>query len=691
MKRSIPRLAPLCLLLCAMMVGAQTTTPRPGGQITPDFRNQDIAIVAEAVGAAIGITFLPDPRVRANVSLTLPTGARPLTNQQFYAMFLSMLGQNGFVAVPAGNNTMKIVPEQNARTMPGNDLPTRTNLAPDEIVTDVLETKNVNGLQVSTVLRSFISQAGQIVPVPGTNSMIITDRAGNVARLKALLARVDQSSNSDIQMIPLENAIASEVARLLTSLLTATPADAGGGGVVPRVQADDRTNSIVVSGDPAQRLRISALASDLDAPVTTGGGTQVFALQYATAADLATTLNAQVTGQATTSGGGGGTAAAGAAAAPSVAANADRNVKIIAHEATNKLIITAPSRQMAALTSIIAELDVPPDQVHIEAIVAEISDRQAADLGVNWAVFSTDGNTNVPISGFISPIAGASLGEVAATVIDVEAVAGAGALPQGATFGVGKLRDTGVSFAAMLRALNTNGITNIVSLPNVTATNNQEAEMKSGQQVPFLTGSYTNTGGGGIGGGGGGNNGSVNPFNTVNREDVGTTLKVTPQIISGNDEVILKIELESSELSGQSGDGGSLITNTRSVKTSVRVRSNSTIVIGGMIKNGSDESETRVPLLSRIPLIGELFRTRTGSREKTNMMVFIQPRILRDAIQSNAETSSREGQLRNAEAEQKDKRKELLPLLPKQENSILPDIGSPPPGVTPTAPAPARP
>ena len=177
----------------------------------------------------------------------------------------------------------------------------------------------------------------------------------------------------------------------------------------------------------------------------------------------------------------------------------------------------------------------------------------------------------------------------------------------------------------------------------------------------------------------------------VNREDVGTTLKVTPQIISGNDEVILKIELESSELSGQSGDAGSLITNTRSVKTSVRVRSNSTIVIGGMIKNGSDESETRVPLLSRIPLLGELFRTRTGSREKTNMMVFIQPRILRDAIQSNAETSARANLLRDAEAEQKNKKKELLPLLPKDDNSMIPDIGPAPPAVTPTAPVSIRP
>jgi general secretion pathway protein D len=594
-----------------------------------------------------------------------------------------MLGQNGFVAMPAGNNVMKIVPEGNARTMPGNDLPATANLAADEIVTDVLETKNVNGLQVSTVLRNFISQAGQIVPVPGTNSMIITDRAGNVARLKRILARVDQSSNSDIQMIPLENAIASEVARLLTSLLTAQPTDAGGGSVVPRVQADDRTNSIVISGDPAQRLRISALASDLDAPVATGGGTQVFSLKYATAEDLAATLNAQVTGQAAATGGGGG--AAGGAAAPSVAANLDRSVKILAHEATNKLIITAPSRQMAALASIIEALDVPPDQVHIEAIVAEISDRQAADLGVNWAVFSTDENTNVPIMGFNAPVAGAGLGEVAATVVDVESVIAAGALPKGATFGIGRLKDTGVSFAAMLRAVRTEGNDNIVSLPNVTATNNQEAIMKSGQKVPFVTGQYTNTGNGGGGGGG-----SVNPFTTVNRQDVGTTLTVTPQIIAGNDEVILKIELVSSELSGQAGDAGSLITNERSVTTQVRVRSGGTIVIGGMIKSDSGNSTTRVPFLSRIPFFGELFKVRSGQRNKTNMMVFIQPKILRDAIQANAETAAKYNDLRDQVEKQRDK-KELLPLLPRDREPGLPELGPPPPAMSPTAPAPARP
>ncbi len=227
----------------------------------------------------------------------------------------------------------------------------------------------------------------------------------------------------------------------------------------------------------------------------------------------------------------------------------------------------------------------------------------------------------------------------------------------------------------MLRAVKTEGNNNIVSLPNVTTTNNLEAEMTSGQQVPFLTNQVTNTGAGL-----GGNNGLA-LANSVQRQKVGTTLKVTPQIISETDEVILKIELTSSELSGKSGDAGSLITNERTVKTSVRACSGCTIVIGGMIKNDNDNSETRVPLLSKIPLIGELFRTRSGTREKSNMMIFIQPRILRDAVQANAETSARYNTLRDAEAKQK-ARSELLPLLKKDSEPALPELGPPPAPVT---------
>jgi general secretion pathway protein D len=681
MKRFNSRLAPLCLLACAAMVGAQTA-PRPGFY-TPNFQNQDIATVADAVGAAIGKTFIPDPRVRANISMSIPTGAPQLSAQQFYNMFLAVLAQNGFSVVPAGGNTLKIVPEQNARSMPGNDLPTGGNLAPDDVVTEVLEVKNISVNSAAQTLRQFMSQgAGQIAPMPGTPYMIVTDRAANVARIRKLLARVDQSPSISDQVVPLQNALASEVVKSLTPLLQAQPADAASGTAPPKVQADDRTSIIIVSGDAAQRLRITALIEAFDAPVSAGSGVEVVELKYALATDLATTLTAYVNGTSATATGGAG--AAGGAAAPSIAANADRSTKITAHEATNKLIITAAPRSLVILKDIIAALDIPPDQVLIEAIVAELTDTQAADLGVNWAVFSNDSNTSVPISGFISPVAGASIVNAAAAVIDVEATIAAGGLPQGATFGVGNIKDTGVSFAAMLRAINTDANNNIVSLPKVTATNNQEAEMKSGQQVPFVTGQYTNTGATN------GGSSTVNPFTTVNREDVGTTLKVTPQIIADNDEVILKIDLVSSELTRDSGDAGSRITNTRSVKTNVRVRSGGMIVIGGMIKNNSQKSETRVPLLSRIPFFGELFRTRGGNQQKTNMMVFIQPKILRDAIQANAETAILYNGVRDGQQVQ-GARKELIPVLPRNSTPILPEMPPVPPAVTPTAPAPAIP
>lgn len=681
MKRFNSRLAPLCLIACAAMVGAQTP-PLRGGQHTPNMPNTDLATVAEVVGAAIGRTFIPDPRVRASISLVVPAGTPPWNSQQMYANFLAVLAQIGFSVVPAGGTTLKIVPEANARTLPGNDLPAGGALAPDDVVTDVLEVKNVSVQQVSQVLRQFMGQAGQIQPVPGTPFIIITDRFANVARLKKILARVDQSPSISDQMIPLQNALASEVVKVLTPLLQGQPADAASGAVAPKVQADDRTNKIIITGDAAQRLRIIALIEELDAPVSTGSGMEVVELRYAKAEELATTLTNFVNGTTSTGSSGGGGAAGGAPAAPSVAANADRSTKITAHEATNKLIITAAPRTLVVLKNIISALDVPPDQVLIEAIVAELTDSQAADLGVNWAVFSSDSNTNVPISGFISPVAGASIANAAAAVIDVEATIASGGLPQGATFGVGNVKDTGVSFAAMLRALNTDANNNIVSLPKVTATNNQEAEMKSGQQVPFVTGQYTNTGAGGNGG----NNGAVNPFTTVNREDVGTTLKVTPQIIAGNDEVILKIELTSSELTRDSGDANSRITNTRSVKTNVRVRSGGMIVLGGMIKNNSQTSETRVPLLSRIPFFGELFRTRGGSHAKTNMMVFIQPKILRDAIQANAETAILYNGVRDDQQKQGSK-KEPVRVLPKGAGPMLPEMPSPPPAVTPTSPA----
>lgn len=680
MKRYGPTLATLYLLLCAATIGAQTP-PRPAAtSITPNWQNTEIAVIAESVGDITGVEYIVSPQVRGQMTFR---SARPMSRQELNYAFQNILSVYGFAAVPAGGNKMKIVPEQNARYLPGNDLPANlNNLGSDEMVTTVMEIKNLNALQISTTLRQMLGPTGAMISLPGTNSIIVTDRAGTVAKIQKILTRVDQAGNSSLDRIPLENAVAADVARIVTQLSAGQPTDAATGTAI-RVLADDRTNSVIVSGDPTQRLRIADLVDSLDEPSTSGGGTRVITLKYAAAETLAATLKAQITGVAATT----GTTATGGAAggtANSAAAVADRSVVIQADKETNKLIITAPPRTMLALLNLIDELDIAQPQVHIEAIVAEITDRKAADLGVNWAIFSNEENANIPISGFVSDVGGASIADLAGVVGDATSAVSNGLIPTGATFAVGRLRDNGLNLAAMFRALRTEGNNNIVSLPNVTARNNQEAEMKSGQKVPFVNSQYAgstgNTG-----------NNAFNPLTNVQRQDVGTTLTVTPHIIPGTDEVILDINLVSSSLSSERGDANSLITNERSVKTSVRVRTGTTIVIGGMISNDSGSSETRVPLLSKIPVLGELFRTRNGSHEKKNLTIFIQPRILADAIQANAETTARANQIREMQQTQNAKR-ELIPLLPKDTPPQIPDWAPPPPAVTPTQPSsPARP
>jgi general secretion pathway protein D len=661
MKRYSPRLA-LSLLLCTAMVGAQTPTPT-AGRSTPNWENADIAMVAENVGLAIGVSFILDQRVRGNVSLK---SQRSMTRQELLDAFLKVLQVNGFAingrATVGSGNIVKIVPEAVAMRLPGNDMPDYAGISGDEMVSDVLEVKNLNALQISTVLRTWLTQGGQISPVPGTNSMLITDRASNVARIKRILARVDQSNNSSIDRIPLQNAIATEVVRLITPFITGQPADAAG-GTAPKVAGDDRTNSIIVSGDPGQRLRIAELVDSLDEAVDNGGGTRVIALKFADAEEMAATLKGQVAGTTTAAGGAAGGGGGAAAAANSAAAAADRSVTILPDVKTNKLIITGPPRTILSLLSIIEELDIPPAQVHIEAIIADVSYSKAADLGVNWAVFSEKEGARVPVSAFIEPIGGTSIVDLAQAISDP---ASATNVPLGGTFGVGMLKDNGLNFAVMLRALQTDTATNVVSTPSVTATNNLESEMNSVQEVPLLNSQTTNTSGGG---------GGANPFvtNSVNRQPIGTILKVTPQIIPGTDEVILKIDLESSALSNRSGDAGSLITSKRIVKTAVRVRSGTTIVIGGMMSDSKDNSASGVPLLSKIPLIGELFKARGAQRDKSMLMIFIKPEILLDALQASSLTRSRDNAVRDMQNLQ-NSREGMLPLIRDEQPPELPAL-----------------
>jgi general secretion pathway protein D len=648
----------LCLtvLVCCGAAFAQSPSTQT---IQTNFKDADIQEVARAVAELTHRNFIIDPRVRAQVNLISST---PMTPNEFYQAFLSILQVHGFAAVPSGN-VIKIVPDANVRTVPGNDLPDRTGNT-DEMVTQVVTAKNINAAQLAQVLRPLTAQYGNLAPVPGTNTLIITDRASNVSRIMRIIARVDQASDSNIEIIPLQNSTAADIVRTLSALTTGQAAP-DGGGLPPRIVADERSNSVLLSGEAGWRLRTATMIAHLDTPIENGGDTQVHFLRYADAEKIAPKLKEQLT--ATTA------AAGGAAATTSV----DRSTSIWADAETNALIITAPPKTMRSLLTIIDRLDFRRAQVLVEAIIVDVSTDKSADLGVNWAVFSKENGTSVPAGGFIQKVAGASIVDLAAGIINPSAAALATA-PSGTTFGIGRLRDTGVNFGAMIRALRSDANTNVIATPTTTTMDNQEAELEVAKEVPFLTGQFTSTGGN--------NNGSVNPFSTVQRQKVGTILKITPQI-NGGDAMMLKIELESSELSGEAGDAGSLVTNTRKIKTNVLIEDDGTVVIGGLIRDSKTGGESRVPYLGRIPLIGEAFKVRNGKRNKSNLMVFIHVKILADGVQTAIESNAKYNAIRSEQINQRD-RGEILPIIPFDNAPRLPPARVPAPAPAPDAPAP---
>ena len=660
-KASRPALALAKAWACAaawLLAGSLASAQQTQQKITPNFKDADITMIAEAVSAATGKNFIIEPRVRAQVTMLSSTAMSP---DAFYEAFLSILQVHGFVAMPSGD-IIKIVPDANARTMPGDDLPDRVSRTSDEIVTQVIQVKNVNAAQLVPILRSLIPQNGHLAAYQPSNILIISDRAANVNRIQRIIQRIDQAGDSDVEIIPLQNASSTEIVRVITTLYQQQQAAEGGANPMKLV-ADERSNSVLVSGDPSQRLRIKALIAHLDTPLQSGGDTQVRYLRYADAEKIAPKLKEQITGIAQATGGAGG---GGAAATP--AAQAEKATMIWADPETNALIITAPPKTMRSVMAIIDKLDIRRMQVLVEAIIVDVSQTKAAALGVNWAAYSNDNNTNVPIGSFNSPIGSSSTGTVSLTDVakiaanPTTALANGASIPTGALLGVGRIAASGVNFAAILRAVRNDADSNIISTPSAITMDNQEAQLKVAQEVPFITGQFTNTGGGS-------NNGAVNPFQTVQREEVGTILKVTPQL-NGGSTVILKLEIESSSIAPTTG-AVDLITNKRTVSTNVMIEDGGIVVLGGLISDTASRGEQRVPFLGRIPIIGLAFKTRSADSGKTNLMIFIRPKILRDGVQTSFETDAKYNYILDEQRKTNGGR-EILPLLPGPKPSLPP-------------------
>ena len=654
-----------------------------GATITPNYKDADINQIIQAVGEVTGKNFIIDPRVNAKVTMLSST---PMSPEAFYQAFLSVLQVYGYAAVPAGK-VIKIIPNTDVRQSPSIDLPQSVSTTSDEIVTQIITMKNISAAQLVPLLRPLIPQQGHLAAYGAGNMLIISDRASNVARIMKIIERMDESGDEPIEVVPLHNASATEVVRTLNQLNQGAGAE---GGVPVKLVADERTNSVLLSGEKSLRLKEKALILEMDTPKAggNGGDTEVRYLLYADAEKLADKLKGQASATSKAQGGPQGTGGGGAAAAGGGGggSNVDASVTIWADVPTNALIMTAPPKIMKNLMAIIDKLDIRRAQVEVEALIVTVDVNKSADIGVQWLLDGGSslgyGITNFPGSAgsSIVDIATAALGGVSgltnsstlsattttATTTGATAASSlSSVIPTGATFAVGTYNsNTGKGLAAIIQAIRSDADSNIISTPRIITMNNEEAEVKVTQEIPLITGQYTSSTAA--------VNGTTSPFETIQREEVGTILKVTPHISEG-DVIQLKIEQEDSSPGAKLADSADISTNKRSIKTTILIEDGGIIVLGGLMQDTVTESEDRVPVLGAIPLLGNLFKSRSGSRQKSNLLVFLRPKILRDQPATEAISAAKYNEIREQE---RTLHKGKITLLPGEKQPSIPPIPS---------------
>ena len=598
--RFFAKLQPFCLaLLLALSLGNNALAD----EITLNLKDADIRALISTVSKFTGKNFIIDPRIKAKVTVI---SANTLSPEEVYEVFLSVLQVHGFAAVETGS-VIKIVPEVNAKQGPLQLAKRKQYYPMDELVTKIIRLDHVPASQLVPILRPLVPQQGHLAAYNPTNTLIITDHAGNIQRLLKIIANVDRPDSDELEIIPLKHASAAELVRILNSL------NSGGGKVKDtsdsvKLAADERTNSILVTGSRSARLKVRTTISYLDTPLEEGtGNTHVIYLKYAKAENLVKILTGlqdkKKSGKISKTVAGKKIAVSGSIA---------QNVIIQSDDETNALIITADNTTLKSLQSVIRQLDIRRAQVLIEAIIAEITVTKNKEVGVGLAVDgSPDKDKTIPSA--ISNFAG--IDSILAALGSGETIT---SVPSGLSFGIGETLSSGTRYGLLLRALQNDTNTNILSTPNIVTLDNEEAELIVGQNVPFVTGSFTGTG----------STNPNNPFQTIERQDVGLTLKVTPQINEG-DTVKMVLEQETSSVIPGT-EGVNISTRKRSIKTSVLVDDGGILVLGGLIQEEVTDNTSKVPLLGDIPLLGKLFTFENTTKSKANLMVFLRPSILRD-------------------------------------------------------------
>lgn len=662
-----------CLLLSSLLlvlaVPARAAT-------TLNLKDADINTLITTVSEVTGKNFIVDERVKGKVTVI---SSRPMSSAAVYETFLAVLAVKGYAAVPAGS-VIKIVQDSTARQEGGARLSDGSGRPDDDVVTHVFEIQNVSAAQLVPILRPLVPQWGHLVAYGPSNMLIISDRASNVVRLSSIIEAIDRTGDREIEVVKLTHAGAADVVRILTTL---TQQDKGADPAMKPgiVIADERSNSVLIGGDKSERQKLLDLISQLDVPLTEDGATQVVYLRYASAENLAPILEgyAQQSEAANRPTGAPGAAPAGGGGGGAIA-----GTRIIADKDTNALVITGSPKSMKALRNVIAQLDIRRSQVLVEAVVAEVSGSLSTQLGIDWAVYNPD---RIAAASILDPSTlGVAGGVITGTTSGLAAAANAlspGGRAPGLIAAGGVDNGGGTSFGAILRALQSDGDSNVLSTPTIVATDNEESKLTVGQELSIPSGSYTSQGT---------STNITNPFTTFNQKTVGLTLGLTPQISGEGDSIKMKIALEvSSQAAGLAGTANQVF-NKRNIDTTVTVDSGQILVLGGLIDDQSTDTVNAVPFLSKIPLIGGLFQSRTVTKQKRNLMVFIRPVILAGEQESDYYTRRKYDAVRELQIDQINRPRASVvprgptPVLQKYEEYQGQVLRTQPPAPTPPPP-----
>ena len=633
---------------------------------TVNLKDTDIQEFIEFVSDVTGATIVIDPSVKGKVKVV---SSKPVSKAELYDLFLSILDVHGYTAVRSGG-VVRVIPNKNARSAPV-DVISGTSIINDEYVTQVIRLENVSAAKLIPVLRPLVPQQAHMAAYAPSNAIIISDVRANINRISEIIDRMDESAVKETEIIQLRYGVATDVVEMLKALEKSRAGEGADANDEATLVADKRTNSVIVTADELSIERINGLIDYLDIPLEQSGNVRVMYLEYADATEVAEVLTRVMQNLARLD---------DESRGQSRSANAAKST-IEADAATNSLIITADTDEMVALESVISRLDIRRAQVLVEAIIVEMEIVEGRELGLQWlfandsGVYGSSISTSSAQQARNAGIAQALLPEDSTSNdIGVRDLAGALAQVPGSTFGWGVV-DEGLTMTTILNALQSQGNANILSTPSVIALDNEEAFITVGQQVPFVTGSYTNTGS---------SNGVANPFQTIQRENVGVTLQVTPQINEG-DSVVMDIVQEVSSISQQVLSASDVITNERKIETKVMAQDGDIVVLGGLVKDDIQDSRQGVPVLSGIPVIGRLFRNDVVSVTKSNLLVFIRSTIIRDDEDLAGATAEKYRYIRDQQRQRRDQGlmfldDNVMPVLPTWEDRVrsLPEVAEEP-------------